>query len=113
MAYRHVKNVLGETNLERKCRLLFGACISLLVAATFIWVWRQTKSLVYEKDSITGSLLVDAIMLKVHWDSFEENRVTESVVNEMTQDLQYRKYKWEVLSLEPSSRTTVPTDAWE
>ena len=113
MAYRHVKNVLGETNLERKCRFLFGACVSLLVAASFMWVWMQTETLVLQKDQTTGSLLVDAIMLKVHWDSFEEDRITNPLVKEMSRDLQYQSYQWEFLSLEPHTSTTVPTDPWE
>ena len=134
MAYRHVKSVLGETNLERKCRFLFGACVSLLVAASFMWVWMQTENLVLEKDQTTGSLLVDAIMLKVHWGRFDEARLDDlipnripgpppdieqptddapSLVKEMSDDLQYQSYKWEYLSLEPSAWTTVPTDPWE
>ena len=132
MAYRHVKSVLGETNLERKCRFLFGGCVSLLIAASFMWVWMQTEQLVLEKDSTTGGLLVDAIMLKIHWDRFDEARFDDlipgrgspeagsatdeaatSLVKEMSRDLQYQSYRWEILSLEPSMSTTVPTDAWE
>ena len=135
MAYRHVKSVLGETNLERKCRFLFGACVSLLVAASFMWVWMQTENLVLEKDQTTGSLLVDAIMLKVHWGRFDERNLEDliperipgeppvvveqpddearTLVTEMSDDLQYQSYKWEFLSLEPSAWTKVPTDPWE
>jgi signal transduction histidine kinase len=113
MSYRHLKSVLGETNLERKCRLLFGACLLLLVAGGFIWVWIPTENLVYEKDRATGSLLVDAIMLKVHWDIWEPDPLNKPLVREMSRDLQYQSYEWEFLSLTPSQWTKVPEDAWE
>ena len=38
MSYRSIKRVLGETSLERKCRLLFGACLLVLITGTFWWV---------------------------------------------------------------------------
>lgn len=113
MAYRHLKSVLGETNLERKCRLLFGACLLLLVAGGFLWVWIPTENLVYEKDQTTGSLLVDAIMLKVHWDIWEQDPLNKPLVKEMSRDLQYQSYEWVFLSLEPSQWTKVPADPWE
>ena len=46
MSYRSIKRVLGETSLERKCRFLFGACLLLLIIASF-WVYGwQTEKLV-------------------------------------------------------------------
>ena len=78
-----------------------------------MWVWMQTESLVLEKDQTAGRLVVDAIMLKVHWDQFEEDRITNPLVREMSRDLQYQSYQWEFLSLEPSASAVVPTDPWE
>jgi signal transduction histidine kinase len=122
MAYRHLKSVLGETNLERKCRILFGTSLLLLVAGGFFWVWRASETLVYEKDQVTGGLLVDAAMLKVHWDYWDRDPKQEGLVKEISSDLQYQNYEWQLLSLEPPARSlqpsdrkivSVPTDPWE
>ena len=48
MGYRSIKRVLGETNLERKCRLLFGVCLFALITSTFFWVNRVAENLVVE-----------------------------------------------------------------
>lgn len=59
MSYRSIKRVLGETSLERKCRLLFGACLFVLITASF-WLYSfQTQGIVNEQNRITGRLLVD------------------------------------------------------
>ena len=34
--YRSLKRVLGESNLERKCRWLFGACVGGLIVVAFV-----------------------------------------------------------------------------
>ncbi len=73
MSYRSIKRVLGETSLERKCRFLFGACLLLLIAASF-WVYgTQTEDLVHEQSRNTGRLLVDQVMLITHWEELEAN----------------------------------------
>jgi hypothetical protein len=36
MSYRGVKKAIGETSLERKCRLLFGTCL-LPLEQTFLF----------------------------------------------------------------------------
>jgi hypothetical protein len=43
MAYRSLKNVLGETSLERKCRFLFGLCLFVLIAGSFWWYGSRTE----------------------------------------------------------------------
>ena len=49
MSYRSFKRVLGETSLERKCRFLFGACLLLLITASFWWYGKRTEQLVYRR----------------------------------------------------------------
>ena len=58
MSYRSLKRVLGETSLERKCRLLFGACLLLLITASFWWYGSRTENIVYRQNSERGRLLV-------------------------------------------------------
>ena len=69
MSYRSIKRVLGETSLERKCRFLFGACLLLLITASFWWYGSQTEKIVNEQNRNTGRLLVDQEMQVRHWKS--------------------------------------------
>ncbi len=57
MSYRSIKRVLGETSLERKCRLLFGACLLLLITGSFWFYGDQTEEIVNEQNRSTGLLL--------------------------------------------------------
>ena len=50
MGYRSLKRVLGETSLERKCRLLFGTCLFLLITTAFIWVDKIAEEQVSKTD---------------------------------------------------------------
>ena len=71
MSYRSIKRVLGETSLERKCRLLFGACLLLLIGGAFWGIDRITSRLVMTTTRNHGHDLVDIIMIKVHSLHFE------------------------------------------
>ena len=67
MSYRSIKRVLGETSLERKCRFLFGACLLVLITASF-WLYSfQTEQIVIEKDRKTGQLLTRQDLVMRHW----------------------------------------------
>ena len=46
MSYRTFKRVLGETSLERKCRLLFGASLLILILTTFLLVEHETYEII-------------------------------------------------------------------
>ena len=85
MSYRSIKRVLGETSLERKCRFLFGACLLLLITASFWFYGDQTKKIVNEQNRNTGRLLVDQEMQVRHWKKLGDEqgfirRLVETVV---------------------------------
>ena len=46
MSDRVFKHLLGETELERKCRFAFGMIILILVWGSFFWYGQKTESLV-------------------------------------------------------------------
>ncbi len=71
MSYRSVKRVLGETSLERKCRFLFGACLLLLITASFWWYGERTVDVINEQNRNTGRLLAGVDMLVRHWRTLE------------------------------------------
>jgi len=78
MSYRSIKRVLGESSLERKCLFLFGACLLLLIFASF-WVYgKQTEKLVNRQNRTTGRLLVDQATLVKHWEELETRRFDET-----------------------------------
>jgi len=71
MSYRSIKRVLGETSLERKCRLLFGACLLVLITGSFWWYGSQTQELVSEPNRVMGRLLADQGLINLHFMKWE------------------------------------------
>lgn len=66
MSYRTFKRTLGETNLERKCRWLFGGCLFPLIAGSFWWYGAQTDEIVVKQNQPVGEALVDTAMVLKH-----------------------------------------------
>jgi two-component system sensor histidine kinase BarA len=62
MSYRAFKRLIGETNLERKCRWLFGGCILVLLTGSFYLYHRQTESLAYDQIKTACRVLVNEIV---------------------------------------------------
>jgi two-component system sensor histidine kinase BarA len=69
MSYRAFKRLLGETDLERKCRFLLGGGIIFLMALSFWAYARQAESLAYEQLRTAGRLLVPPILAREHLSS--------------------------------------------
>jgi len=67
MSYRSFKRVLGETSLERKCRILFGACLGVLIAGSFWWYGSRSEDIVRENIRNTGRLSVDTAIVSLHY----------------------------------------------
>ncbi len=59
--------MLGETSLERKCRLLFGAALMILITASF-WIYANRTRRIVESQQIgkARDLIVPEIMYRQH-----------------------------------------------
>ena len=55
----------GETSLERKCRLLFGTCLLVLIAGSFWWYGTATDRIV-EYESVHRRSVGDYGMVESH-----------------------------------------------
>lgn len=67
MSYRSLKRVLGETNLERKCRWLFGSSILILLGTAFWTVDRIAERLVIRTTERKGRDWAQLALLEMHW----------------------------------------------
>lgn len=66
MSYRSIKRVLGENSLERKCRILFGFCMLVLIGGTFWGVMRLTEDFIREETRKKAREMLVTHLLKVH-----------------------------------------------
>ncbi|MCH2113768.1 MAG: ATP-binding protein [Pirellulales bacterium] len=125
MSYRTFKRALGETNLERKCRWLFGACLLPLIAGSFWWYGSQTDRIVLEQNRFVGEALVDLAMMMDHKDVLD-TRVTQeptkifpppaadSTANEsLAKLLSDRAFDWDVLHPKNAKAIDEPRNRYE
>ena len=57
---------MGETNLERKCRLLFALATLLLITGSFLWYGWSTAGLAYEQAAIASRLAATQAVANAH-----------------------------------------------
>lgn len=103
MSYRSIRDILGETSLERKVRFLFGFCLFALIAGSFWWYGSRTEQLVYSSSRATGRHVVDAIMLQYHWRMLEQEQQYASTIESLEKRLPQEKYRWRLLRPEAPS----------
>lgn len=98
MSYRTIKRALGETNLERKCRVLFGLSLTTLMILSF-WIYgSRTDQLVAEQNPAKGRLLVNTALVIKHWIFWsEQNDEFREVLRDLTPKIQTQKYTWDFL----------------
>ncbi|WP_020475045.1 sensor histidine kinase [Zavarzinella formosa] len=98
MSYRAFKRLLGETDLERKCRFLLGAGILLLMTLSFWAYARQTEGLAYDQMITSGRLLVPPILAREHL-SAESREAVDSFQrqSEETWPDALSEYKYKIL----------------
>ncbi|MHC4875838.1 MAG: sensor histidine kinase [Planctomycetota bacterium] len=68
MSYRTLKRLLGETNFEVKCLVLFGFGLSVLALVTFWLYWWQTRSLISDQNRTTSQLMISPMIQQLHWE---------------------------------------------
>jgi signal transduction histidine kinase len=121
MTYRTFKRLLGETNLERKCRFLFGGGLMLLITGSFYFHGQRTERLVYEQKRATGRMLIDSIITVKHLKYSQPGDDQEfaeflKTLDAMSLDLKpedLRGFKWELISANPETpekRGSEPAD---
>ncbi len=105
MSYRSIKRVLGETHIERKCRLLFGICLLLLVSGAFWYVGHRSERLVIQTTRSKARDLVGILLLQKHLKIWETRDEFEGLVREMSEGLAAQNnsravhnYRLEILS---------------
>lgn len=69
MSYRGIKRILGESSLERKILILFGVCLLLLIAGSFLWVNRVTEDVIRRNTRDKAKGLFGDFMLRTHLNS--------------------------------------------
>jgi hypothetical protein len=71
MPRRPLTRVFGETSIELKCLILFGAFLLLVISASFLSYWVVTENVVEGQNPDTGRLLAQQSMVAMHWLAFE------------------------------------------
>ncbi|MEX2187739.1 MAG: ATP-binding protein [Pirellulales bacterium] len=108
MSYRGFKRVLGETSLERKCRFLFGACLLMLITASFVWYGRRNEQLVYEQSRVRGDVTISEAVFFTHLVAFETD-ISRPVAEELREPLRSRPYEARYIRAPENIPSSVPT----
>jgi signal transduction histidine kinase len=77
MSYRALKHLIGETSLERKCRLVFGVIILFLIVPSFWFYSWKTEHLAYDQLQTSSRLLVPSLIAEQHHAAPDEKKAAE------------------------------------
>jgi signal transduction histidine kinase len=108
--YRNLKRVLGESNLERKCRWLFALCIGGLILLAFWWVDRISEGLIEETAQSKGRDLVHYSLLDLHWQWWtrrDEGEWRQKSVERQNKELAQEAYEVRILTLDQPRDTNI------
>jgi two-component system sensor histidine kinase BarA len=113
MSYRTIKRVLGESSLERKCRILFGISMLVLMVTTYGWYGYRTKRLVNENTRSNCRHLVSSVLLKIHFERYVLDY--KELARTISEGTEMVAYDGVFLSLEETDSPDVqlPSSDWE
>jgi two-component system, NarL family, sensor histidine kinase BarA len=113
MGYRSLKQYLGETDLERKCRFLFGVALVLWIGSALWWVDHIGEQLVVNTTNNKGRYLVDTVLYDVHWEHLTIPLAEKELRGKLVKDLVNTSLDWKVLTNDiPESVTTWQESVW-
>lgn len=99
MSYRTLKRLLGETSLERKCRLLFGGGLLLLISASFYFYSKQTQKIIAEQNVEVARNLVTTAIIAKHAEYLGRNDADNEEFTAMMKELMPENQKKQRLEL--------------
>src|SRR4051812_8402758 len=108
--YRNLKRVLGESNLERKCRWLFAICIGGLILFAFWWVDRISEGLIEETAQSKGRSLVRYVLFDLHWQWWtnrDEGEWRQKTVELQNKELAQERYDVRILTLDQPRESNI------
>lgn len=79
--YRSLKKLLGETSLERKCRLLLGGALMVLITISFWLYAARTRQIVENQQVVKAEALIPGI-LRLHHQKLVVHKITQSPTTE-------------------------------
>ncbi len=116
MSYTGFKRVLGETSLERKTRIMFGASLLVLITSSFWWYGRRTEELVYKNTQNTGSALVPLILMQLHsvesWQGSDHQK-NALFAEELAKEFQNERYDQRFINLLSRNPSRAPINQEE
>ena len=120
MSYRSFKKLLGETSLERKCRLMFAGSLMLLVGGSF-WVYAQlNQSIVQKQYRDRADVLIAHNLLLSHYKhtATSSDPETNDFLNELSRSLkpdELAEENWKFISknYESADSTNQPIEMYE
>ena len=113
--YRSLKRVLGETNLERKCRWLFGLCVGGLILLAFWWVDWIAEDLIEGAAQFRGRSAVSETLIDIHWQKWVTGGDgQQKLQQEMVEGLSRQSYQSALLKLDKDVASPVlSTPRWQ
>jgi two-component system, NarL family, sensor histidine kinase BarA len=112
--YRRLKRALGETNIERKCRVLFGVCLALLIFAASLGVENICRRLVEKVIHQAGKDAVDWTLTYIHFNFWqqgpdeadqEKRQKYQNLLESFSHELKRERFDFKVLHL-PGEEST-------
>lgn len=113
MSYRTFKRALGETSLERKCRLLFGTCLLVLITGSFWWYAIENDEIVYGMNRFVGKALVNSAMIATHKNVFVSDPSLQSINERLISTVSSHEFNWSILHPPNDEKIGLPADSFE
>src|SRR6185295_11735540 len=105
---RTLRRVLGETNLERKCRRIFGSVMLVLIFVAFFGVYWIALDLAQKITFSKGKEWVRMVMYDRHWDRWTTDPEHKPLREQLSKQLLGEEYEGIFFSLEPYDGTKQP-----
>ncbi|MBC7855623.1 MAG: HAMP domain-containing histidine kinase [Pirellulaceae bacterium] len=111
---RTLRRVLGETNLERKCRRIFGTVMLLLIFTAFFGVYWIAKDLAQRIMFSKGKERVRVVLFDYHWERWFTEPEQKPLRTELSKKLLGEDYGGRFYTLgEPYAGTFQPENPEE
>ena len=106
MAQQSWRRVLGETSLERKCRLLFGFWLTLLISGAFWGVEKVSSDLILKNTRTTARDVVDVALMKPHFNYWETRKEQQGFAELLMKELAKTdgRHNHEIIVLDEDSK---------